>query len=85
MITYFWMTPTRTGTFDILCAEYCGVGHYEMRGRVVVESPEDYQKWLSDQTTFAQAMAKARQQSAGGVEMAATAPNPDAGTDGAAR
>ena len=26
-VTYFWFTPTRTGTFEVLCAELCGVGH----------------------------------------------------------
>ncbi len=52
--TYFWITPTRTGTFEILCAGFCGVGHPFMRGNVVVDSDEDYQKWLQAQPTFAQ-------------------------------
>ena len=26
-VTYFWFTPTRTGTFEVLCAELCGQGH----------------------------------------------------------
>ena len=37
-VTYFWLTPTRTGTFDALCAELCGTGHAVMRGRVVVQT-----------------------------------------------
>jgi cytochrome c oxidase subunit 2 len=57
--TYFWFTPTRTGTFEILCAGFCGVGHPYMRGNVVVESEADYQKWLQTQPTFAQ-MRKAQ-------------------------
>ena len=36
-VTYYWLTPTRTGTFDILCFELCGVGHHDMRGLVVVD------------------------------------------------
>ncbi len=59
MVTYFWLTPTRTGTFDILCAELCGVGHSVMRGTVVVDSEADYQTWLSEQPTFAQLQAQA--------------------------
>ena len=59
MITFFWLTPTRTGTFDILCFELCGIGHHEMRGTVVVEAPEDFEAWLGEQTTFAQSMARA--------------------------
>ena len=58
MVTYFWFTPTRTGTFDILCAELCGVGHHAMRGIVVVDTESDYQAWLQEQQTFAQTMAK---------------------------
>ncbi|MBV8577596.1 MAG: cytochrome c oxidase subunit II [Acetobacteraceae bacterium] len=52
--SYFWFTPTRTGTFQILCAGFCGVGHPQMRGNVVVEDESDYQAWLEKQQTFAQ-------------------------------
>ena len=27
VVTYFWFTPTRTGTFEVLCFELCGTGH----------------------------------------------------------
>lgn len=57
MVTYFWFTPTRTGEFEILCAELCGVGHSEMRGYVYVDEPADYQNWLSEQVTFAEMTA----------------------------
>jgi len=59
-VTYFWVTPTRTGTFDILCFELCGVGHYAMRGTVVVDEESDYQAWVREYPTFAEAMAEAR-------------------------
>jgi cytochrome c oxidase subunit 2 len=51
-VTYVWFTPTRTGKFDILCMELCGIGHYAMRGYVVVDTPEDYATWLSQQKTW---------------------------------
>jgi cytochrome c oxidase subunit 2 len=54
LVTYFWITPIRTGTFEILCAGFCGVGHPQMRGSVVVEEESDYQTWLQKQPTFAQ-------------------------------
>ena len=54
LVTYFWITPIRTGTFEILCAGFCGVGHPQMRGSVVVETESDYQTWLQKQPTFAQ-------------------------------
>jgi cytochrome c oxidase subunit II len=53
-VTYFWLTPIRTGTFEVLCAELCGVGHAQMRGKVVVEEEGDYQGWLQQQKTFAE-------------------------------
>ena len=56
MVTYFWFTPTRTGTFDVLCAELCGNGHAYMRGRVVVEEEAAYQAWLGQRRTFAQSL-----------------------------
>ena len=43
MVTWQWLTPTRTGTFDVLCEELCGIGHHTMRGRVVVEEEEKFQ------------------------------------------
>lgn len=53
-VTYFWFTPIRTGTFEVLCAELCGIGHGFMRGIVMVDTEEDYQAWLQEQSTFAQ-------------------------------
>jgi len=60
MVTYFWFTPIRVGTFEVLCAELCGVGHYAMRGYVVVEEESAYQAWLQEQSTFAELSAEAR-------------------------
>ena len=58
-ITYIWLTPTRTGTFEILCAEYCGVSHYAMRGYVVVEEEAAFETWLSEYPTYGQTRAVA--------------------------
>jgi cytochrome c oxidase subunit 2 len=42
-----YFTPTKTGTNQILCAQLCGNGHAAMAGgRLIVDSPEDYAKWL---------------------------------------
>ena len=53
-VTYFWITPTRTGTFEVLCAELCGIAHAQMRGTVIVEEEGKYHAWLEKQQTFAQ-------------------------------
>ena len=47
MTVEVWFTPTRPGTYEIACAELCGVGHYIMRGRIVVEPPDAFQAWLA--------------------------------------
>lgn len=43
--TTLWFTPTKIGTFDLFCAEYCGTGHSKMRAKVIVLSPEAYDIW----------------------------------------
>lgn len=57
MVTYFWLTPTRTGAFDALCEQLCGTAHFTMRGRVVVDEEKDFQSWLGLQPTYAQTRA----------------------------
>lgn len=59
IVTYFWMTPTRTGTYEILCAELCGTGHYMMRGSVIVEPTKSFDAWLGQQPTYTQYLAEA--------------------------
>jgi cytochrome c oxidase subunit 2 len=45
-----WLKPTKTGTFDIQCAEICGIGHGVMAARLTVESAADHQRWLEQRT-----------------------------------
>lgn len=42
-----WFRATKTGTYHLFCAEYCGTEHSKMIGRVVVMEPEAYQTWLA--------------------------------------
>ena len=58
-VTYMWLEPTVAGRYDILCEEHCGLGHFVMRGTVVVEERADYDAWLATQTTFAQTQSVA--------------------------
>ena len=39
-------TPTRTGSYSIVCAELCGPYHGGMRSSVVVDSADDFDTWL---------------------------------------
>jgi len=52
LVTHFWLTPTQTGRFEVLCAQLCGVGHSNMRSAVVVDEPAVYDAWLAKQPTF---------------------------------
>ena len=60
LVTFYWLTPIRTGDFEVLCAEYCGTGHYAMRGRVFVDEEKKYNQWLAQQITFKQMLAQNR-------------------------
>jgi len=52
--TFLWLTPTKTGRFELLCEELCGVAHYTMRGAVIVDEADDYQTWLANQPTYSE-------------------------------
>jgi cytochrome c oxidase subunit 2 len=49
MVARVWFEATQTGEFDIACAELCGLGHYRMGGRVVVQEQAEYERWLAEQ------------------------------------
>jgi cytochrome c oxidase subunit 2 len=62
--TRFKMKPTITTAemrqklgndkFDyiLLCNKVCGAAHFNMKMTLVVDTPEDYAKWLAEQKTF---------------------------------
>lgn len=50
MKQFVWFRAVETGTYDIVCAELCGWGHYKMRGRITIESRADFDKWLAAKT-----------------------------------
>jgi len=61
VVTYYWFEPQKIGEYEVLCAEYCGVGHYGMRGRVFVKSEQDYENWIQEQETFSDLIAKQKE------------------------
>lgn len=46
--TTMWFEATEPGEYHIFCAEYCGTNHSRMRGQVVVMTPAEYERWLSE-------------------------------------
>jgi cytochrome c oxidase subunit II len=57
MQTFLWLTPTKTGRFEVLCEELCGIAHFAMRGAVVVDERDDFDQWLAKQPTYAEEVA----------------------------
>ncbi|TXC85071.1 cytochrome c oxidase subunit II [Luteibaculum oceani] len=67
MTTTFKFTPTITTdsmrtmlgdenfNYTLLCNKICGSAHYNMKMDIIVESEEDYKRWLEGQKTFAEA------------------------------
>ncbi len=43
-----WFEAKETGHFEIACAQLCGLGHYRMRGDVIIESQADFDKFLAE-------------------------------------
>ena len=48
-------------TFDylLLCNKICGASHYNMQMKIVVDTPEDFKKWLAEKPTFGSAWKEA--------------------------
>lgn len=48
MTTHVWFRTPGVGSYDIFCAEYCGVGHSDMMSTVEAVSEEEYRRWLTE-------------------------------------
>jgi len=46
MDTYTWFFADKVGQYDVLCAEYCGTGHSEMRATLKIVPDSEYRAWL---------------------------------------
>ncbi|WP_045687815.1 cytochrome c oxidase subunit II [Hymenobacter sp. AT01-02] len=90
MPTKFWFTPTKTTdemraqtgnpkfNYELACNQICGRGHFAMKLNIVVEEPEDYVAWLSQQKSFTEqnpdVLASFKQKSNGLTPKAEAAP-----------
>jgi cytochrome c oxidase subunit 2 len=43
-----WFEPTITGSYDLQCAEMCGIGHGIMAARIHIDSPADHAAWIAE-------------------------------------
>jgi cytochrome c oxidase subunit 2 len=44
------VTPNKEGTFSVTCTEYCGTGHSTMVAFAVVESQEEFDNWVEEES-----------------------------------
>jgi cytochrome c oxidase subunit 2 len=44
------ITPTKLGSFPVICTELCGLGHSLMRSTVIVMRPGEFERWAGSQT-----------------------------------
>ena len=52
-----WFRATKTGSYDITCAQMCGIGHGIMGARIDIESPEQHAAWVQQHSAVAVAGA----------------------------
>lgn len=45
--TYLWFTAPKAGSYDVFCAEYCGVEHAGMITTIEAIQPHEYAEWLA--------------------------------------
>ena len=57
-ITTYRITPDLIGKYTVMCAQLCGAGHTYMTAPVIVSSQADYESWIQEQVTAAQAAAQ---------------------------
>ena len=77
------VTPTKEGTFTLICTELCGLGHAVMRAQAVVLSQAGYEKWVSDEKAKAAASGSAAGKTLFTQQCGSCHTLADAGTQGA--
>jgi cytochrome c oxidase subunit 2 len=64
-----WFRPIKEGTYEVVCAQLCGAGHFGMRAEMTVESQQAWDDWYK---------SIAAMQHAAAAQPAGTAPAPGA-------
>ena len=51
--SHMWFKPTKTGSWDIICGQLCGVGHSQMKATLEVVEQKEFDDWFKEQSTNA--------------------------------
>jgi cytochrome c oxidase subunit 2 len=54
------VTPTKLGTFTVICTELCGLGHAAMRAQALVLTQAGFERWLNKEKEAAAAAGSAQ-------------------------
>jgi cytochrome c oxidase subunit 2 len=54
-----WFKAIKTGSYEVICGQLCGLGHYGMKGMLVVDNPTEYQAWLKERAELSGSAAAA--------------------------
>ncbi len=54
------VTPTKLGTFTVICTELCGLGHAAMRAQALVLTQAGFERWLNNEKQAAAAAGSAQ-------------------------
>ena len=76
------VTPTKVGTYTVICTELCGLGHALMRAQALVLTQEDYDKWVDAEKAKAAASGSAAGQTLFTQQCGSCHRLADAGTEG---
>lgn len=49
--TEMWFNAPDTGRSTVYCTEYCGTGHSDMMGEIIVHSQEEFDTWLANNSS----------------------------------
>lgn len=69
-----WFNGTKTGKYELACAELCGSGHYAMRAVLNMQSDADFAKWMDTKNAAKKIILDAEAANPKPVEAAAAAP-----------
>lgn len=72
-INEMWIDPQTPGLYVGQCAQFCGAQHAKMLLRVYVDTPEDFQKWISVQQQAQQELPPGASQASSGNQNAENA------------
>jgi cytochrome c oxidase subunit 2 len=53
MTVPLWFEATETGSFEVGCAQLCGLGHYRMKGYMTIDTAESFAAWMKEQAELA--------------------------------